>query len=175
MSNPEIEYHLEFIFRSKEKALLTQNMLSTLSLSSKIMLRRQNYVVYCKDSSVIEDILAGIGSVKMALSLMDSKVIKDLRNRINRRNNCETANMQRTISACAEQVSAIEYIISKRGIDFLSDDLQRIANFRLQNPEMTLSNMAKELSGEFSKSAIDRRLKKIVLTAKELKEKKGSD
>ena len=148
-------------------------MLTSLSLSPKRTKRRETYLVYFKDSTSIEDILTGIGAVKKVLQLMDTKVIKDLRNRLNRRNNCETANMQRTISACAEQVSAIEYIISKRGLEFLSDDLQRIANFRLNNPEMTLSGMAKELSGEFSKSAIDRRLKKIVLTAKELKEQIG--
>ena len=173
VSGPEAEYHLEFSFKRREDAIFAENMLSSLSFSPKRTTRRESHLVYFKDSTSIEDILTGIGAVKKVLQLMDTKVIKDLRNRINRRNNCETANMQRSISACAEQVNAIEYIISKRGIDFLSDDLQRIANFRLQNPEMSLSNMAKELSGEFSKSAIDRRLKKIVITAKELKEQKG--
>lgn len=173
VSGPESEYHLEFAFKRKQDAIFAENMMSSLSFSPKRTTRREAHLVYFKDSTSIEDILTGIGAVKKVLQLMDTKVIKDLRNRINRRNNCETANMQRTISACADQVSAIEYIISKRGLDFLSDDLQRIANFRLQNPEMSLSGMAKELSGEFSKSAIDRRLKKLVLTAKELKEQKG--
>lgn len=173
VSNPDVEYHLEFIFKGKEKALLTQNMLSTLSLNSKLMLRRQNFVVYCKDSSIIEDILAGIGSVKMALSLMDSKVIKDLRNRLNRQNNCETANMKRTIDVATKQVEAIEYILSKCGIESLSDDMQKIALFRLENPEMSLGEMAIMLNGEFSKSGIDRRLKKLVQTYDDIKEKKG--
>ena len=175
VSDPESDYHLEFSFKRKQDAIFAENMMSSLSLLPKRTTRREAHLVYFKDSTSIEDILTGIGAVRHVLQLMDSKVIKDLRNRINRRNNCETANMQRTISACAEQVSAIEYIISKRGIDFLSDDLQRIANFRLENPEMSLSAMAKELSGEFSKSAIDRRLKKIIITAEELREKKGSD
>lgn len=173
VSNPEVEYHLEFILKSKEIALLVQNMLSSLNLNSKIMLRRQNFVVYCKDSSIIEDILAGIGSVKMALSLMDSKVIKDLRNRINRQNNCETANMKRTIDVATKQVEAIEYIIAKLGIEYLSDDMQKIALFRLENPEMSLNEMTQMLNGEFSKSGIDRRLKKLVQISEEIKEKKG--
>lgn len=173
VSGPDSEYHLEFSFKRKQDAIFAENMLTSLSLTPKRTTRRESHLVYFKDSTSIEDILTGIGAVRNVLHLMDTKVIKDLRNRLNRRNNCETANMQRTISACAEQINAIEYIISKRGIDFLSDDMQRIANFRLQNPEMTLSSMAKELSGEFSKSAIDRRLKKIVLTAKELKEQIG--
>ena len=173
VSGPEAEYHLEFAFKRRDDAIFAENMLSSLSFIPKRTTRREAHLVYFKDSTSIEDILTGMGAVKKALQLMDTKVIKDLRNRINRRNNCETANMQRSISACAEQVSAIEYIISKRGLDFLSDDLQRIANFRLQNPEMSLNAMAKELSGEFSKSAIDRRLKKMILIAAELKQQKG--
>ena len=173
VSGPDAKYHLEFSFKRRGDAVFAENMLSSLSLSPKRTTRREAYLIYFKDSTSIEDILAGIGAVKKVLQLMDTKVIKDLRNRLNRRNNCETANLQRTISACTQQVNAIQYIISKRGIEYLSDDLQRIACFRLENPEMSLSEMAKELSGEFSKSAIDRRLKKLVLTANELKEQKG--
>lgn len=168
VSDPETEYHLEFSFRRKDDAVFAENMLSSLGLLPKRTQRRESFVVYFKDSTSIEDILAGMGAVKMVLQLMDSKVVKDLRNRLNRRNNCETANMQRTISVATEQTNAIKYIISKRGLDSLSDDLQRIALFRLENPEMSLSAMAKELSGEFSKSAIDRRLKKLVEIAKEV-------
>lgn len=173
VSNPEIEYHLEFVLRSYEKALLVQNMLSSITLNSKIMTRRQNFVVYCKDSSVIEDILAGVGAVKMALTLMDTKVIKDLRNRINRQNNCETANIKRTIDVSAKQVEAIQYILANIGIEALSDDLQKIALFRLNNPEISLNEMTQMLNGEFSKSGINRRLKKLIQISEEIKEKKG--
>lgn len=168
ISDPQSEYHLEIIFRQKNNAVFAQNMFSSLNLVPKITQRRGLFVVYFKDSSMIEDVLAGINAVKGVLQFMDSKVIKDLRNRLNRRNNCETANMQKTINVAGEQTKAIEYIISKKGIDFLSEDLQRIALFRLNNPEMSLSSMAKELSGEFSKSAIDRRLKKIVEIYKDI-------
>ncbi|MBQ7798944.1 MAG: DNA-binding protein WhiA, partial [Oscillospiraceae bacterium] len=119
------------------------------------------------------DILTGIGAIKKSLELMDSKVIKDLRNRINRRNNCETANLRKTLDVALNQVDCINYIVSKRGMDFLTDDLQKIAVFRLENPEMPLSEMARELNGEFSKSGIDRRLKKIVKIAEELKQSIG--
>lgn len=167
ISDPESEYHLEICFKKKDNAVFAINMFSSLNLSPKIIERRNMFVVYFKDSSMIEDVLAGINAVRSVLQFMDSKVIKDLRNRLNRRNNCETANMQKTINVAGEQTKAIEYIIQKKGIDYLSEDLQKIALFRLNNPEMSLSMMAKELSGEFSKSAIDRRLKKIVEIYKE--------
>lgn len=173
ISNPSTEYHLEFSFKRRESAVFSENMLTALGLLPKRTVRRDNHIVYFKDSSSIEDILTGMGAIKKSLELMDSKVIKDLRNRINRRNNCETANLKRTIDVAMNQVEAIEFIVSKRGMDFLQEDLQKIAQFRLDNPEMPLSAMAKELSGEFSKSGIDRRLKKIIQISEELKQNVG--
>lgn len=171
IADPAAEYHLELSFKNKDYAVFTQNMLSSLEFSPKRMVRRENHIVYFKDSTAIEDILTGIGAIKKSLELMDSKVIKDLRNRINRRNNCETANLKKTINVALNQVDCINYIVNKRGMEFLSDDLQKIARFRLENPEMPLSEMTNELNGEFSKSGIDRRLKKIVKIAEELKQK----
>lgn len=173
ISDPSSDYHLEFSFKKREDAIFAQNMMSSLGFSPKRTVRRDNYIVYFKDSSAIEDVLAGVGAVKKCLELMDLKVIKDLRNRLNRRNNCETANIKRTVDVASAQIDSINYIIRKRGMDFLPDDLQRIAQFRLDNPEMSLKAMATELLGEFSKSGIDRRLKKIVNIAQEIKEKQG--
>ncbi|MBE6788232.1 MAG: DNA-binding protein WhiA [Ruminococcaceae bacterium] len=173
VSDPATDYHLEFTFKEKNHAVFSENMLSSLGFLPKRTMRRDNHIVYFKDSSSIEDILTGMGAIKKSLELMDSKVIKDLRNRINRRNNCETANLKKTIDVAFKQVSAINFIVAKRGMDFLPEDLQSIARFRLDNPEMSLSTMAKELSGEFSKSGIDRRLKKIVQIAEELNQSKG--
>ncbi len=169
VSSPETDYHLEFYFRDRQTALFSQNMLSSLGFYPKILKRRNEYIVYFKDSSLIEDILAGIGAMKSVLQLMDSKVLKDIRNKINRQTNCETANMRKTISASAQQVKAITYIYQKKGSEFLSDDLKKIADFRLENPNMSLNEMAETLNGEFSKSSIDRRLKKLVLIANDIK------
>ena len=173
VADPNAEYHLEFSFKNKDNAIFAQNMLSSLEFSPKAMIRRENFIVYFKDSGAIEDILTGIGAVKKCLELMDSKVIKDLRNRINRRNNCETANMRKTLDVALSQVDSINYIISKRGIGYLDDDLQKIADYRLENPEMSLNQLTELVNGEFSKSGIDRRLKKIVKIAEDLKIKAG--
>ena len=173
VADPNAEYHLEFSFKNKDNAIFAQNMLSSLEFSPKSMIRRENFIVYFKDSGAIEDILTGIGAVKKCLELMDSKVIKDLRNRINRRNNCETANMKKTLDVALNQVDSINYIISKRGIGYLDDDLQKIADYRLENPEMSLNQLTELVNGEFSKSGIDRRLKKIVKIAEDLKIKAG--
>ena len=173
VADPNAEYHLEFSFKNKDNAIFAQNMLSSLEFSPKAMVRRENFIVYFKDSGAIEDILTGIGAVKKCLELMDSKVIKDLRNRINRRNNCETANMKKTLDVALNQVDSINYIISKRGMGYLDDDLQKIADYRLENPEMSLNQLTELVNGEFSKSGIDRRLKKIVKIAEDLKIKAG--
>ena len=173
ISNPSSAYHLEFSFKNKDNAVFSENMLSSLELSPKKMIRRDNYVVYFKDSSAIEDILAGMGAAKKVLEFMDLKVIKDLRNRINRRNNCDTANLKRTIDVALNQVECINYILSKRGMDYLTDDLQKIANIRLENPEMSLNELTNCLYGEFTKSSVDRRLKKLVKIAEELKQTIG--
>ena len=103
---------------------------------------------------------------------MDTKVLRDLRNRLNRQNNCETANIKRTVDVAAEQVRAIEKIYKKRGREFLPDDLQLVADARLENPAVSLSVLQQLLSDRFSKSGIDRRLKKIVCIAEELYRKK---
>ena len=169
VSSPETDYHLEFYFRKKQEALFSQNMLSSLGFNAKILKRRSEYIVYLKDSSLIEDILAGIGAMKSVLQLMDSKVIKDIRNKINRQTNCETANMKKTISASAQQIKAINHIYQKKGTEFLSDDLKKIADFRLENPDMSLNELTEKLNGEFRKSSIDRRLKKLILIADEIK------
>lgn len=169
VSSPETDYHLEFYFRNRQNALFSQNMLSSLGFNAKILKRRSEYIVYFKDSSSIEDILAGIGAMKSVLQLMDSKVIKDIRNKINRQTNCETANIKKTVSASAQQIKAITSIYQKKGAEFLSDDLRIIADFRLENPDMSLNEMTKKFNGEFSKSSIDRRLKKLVLIADEIK------
>ncbi len=170
VSDPETNYHLEFYFRDKNAAFFAQNMLSSLNLNPKFSKRRNEFVVYFKDSSAIEDVLTGIGAVKSVLQFMDSKVIKDIRNKINRQTNCETANMKKTIGVATEQVEAITLIYQKKGTEFLTEDLKKIADFRLANPNMSLAQMAEELNGEFSKSGVDRRLKKLVSIAAEIKQ-----
>jgi len=169
VSSPETDYHLEFYFKDKQTALFSQNMLSSLGFNPKVLKRRTEYIVYFKDSSLIEDILAGIGAMKSVLQFMDSKVIKDIRNKINRQTNCETANMKKTISASAQQVKAITKIYKKRGNEFLPEDLRKIADFRLNNPNMSLNEIANNFNGEFSKSSIDRKLKKLVLISNDIK------
>lgn len=170
VNDPEADYHLEFTLKTKKQANFVENMLSSLGLNFKISQRRNQFIVYCKDSTYIEDSLTGIGAVKSVLKLMDSKLIKDLRNRINRKNNCETANMQKVISAAALQVDAINLIYLKKGSEFLSDDLKKVADCRLNNPDLSLNELVEILNNEFSKSGLDRRLKKLINIANEIKE-----
>ncbi len=172
ISDPGADYHMEFSFHRKNDAIFAENMLTSLSFSPRCIQRRGHFVVYLKDSGAIEDILTGVGAVRQSLQLMDTKVLRDLRNRLNRQNNCETANIKRTVDVAAEQVRAIEKIYKKRGREFLPDDLQLVADARLENPAVSLSVLQQLLSDRFSKSGIDRRLKKLVCIAEELYPKK---
>lgn len=109
-----------------------------------------------------------MGAQNGAFELMQVKVMKDVRNNINRKTNFETANISRTASAAAEQIFAIETIIEKRGLDFLPPELQEIAELRLENPEMSLRELGEQLSEPISRSGINHRLKRLQEIAKEI-------
>lgn len=168
VSAPQTEYHLEFCFNNKNSALLLKDCLEALGYTPKYAQRRENFIIYFKDSTSIEDILTGMGAVKNSLELMDTKVLKDIRNKVNRKNNCETANLKKTINVAIEQINAINKVVSKYGIDYFTDDYKKVIEIRIKNPEISLNEMSKLLDGELSKSAINRRLQKIYQMAKEL-------
>ena len=133
--------------------------------------RKGNYVVYIKGSDNIEDMLAYIGATMSSLSIIQSKMLKSVRNRINRQINSETANIKKTADASAKQIKAIELIIEKRGLDFLSDELRELAELRLENPEYNLRELGASLSKPLSRSGVNHRLNKLITISEELSEK----
>ena len=112
--------------------------------------------------------LTFMGAVNASLQVMEVKVVKDVRNRMNRITNCETANIDKTVAASVNQSNAIRKIDSRIGIDSLPEDLREIARLRLENPEMSLSALARELSRPISRSGVNHRLKRICSIADEL-------
>ena len=131
-------------------------------------MRASQCVLYYKDSGHIEDMLTFMGAVNASLQVMEVKVVKDVRNRMNRITNCETANIDKTVAASVNQSNAIRKIDSRIGIDSLPEDLREIARLRLENPEMSLSALARELSRPISRSGVNHRLKRICSIADEL-------
>ena len=137
-------------------------ILTDFGLKAKLILRKYSYVVYLKDSESIEDLLTLMGAVNSSLELMGIKIQKDVRNKINRQMNFESANMSRSIEAGLAQVEAIEIIEKKQGLDPLSDELKEVAILRKENPDMSLKQLGENLSVPISRSGVNHRLMKIM-------------
>lgn len=166
ISDPNKDYHLEFTvpYLNLSKSLAT--LLEENDVSPKAVVRKGYNVVYFKDSETIEDCLYIMGASSSMFEMMNIEIVKDFRNRANRTANCETANIEKTVRASYEHLAAIEKIKEKKGINYLKHDLKDIAVLRVENPEASLSDLAK-LCG-LSRSGVNHRLKKIVEIAAEL-------
>ncbi len=172
-SNPSRAYHLEFVVPFKKLSNDLMCILNELQLNPKYILRKGNHIVYFKDSENIEDFFAYIGAHNAALSLMNIKIEKDMKNNVNRKLNFELHNLEKTVSASNLQVESIEYVINKYGLSKFPDNLRKTAQLRLNNPVATLTEL-EELSDEhLSKSGIKHRLDKIVDFSNKLKESEG--
>ncbi|MGN1329532.1 MAG: DNA-binding protein WhiA [Eubacterium sp.] len=166
VSNPEKDYHLEFTvpYLNLSKSLVT--LLIECDISPKTANRKGYNIVYFKDSEAIEDCLYIMGASSSMFEMMNVEIVKDFRNKANRTANCETANIEKTVKASFEHISAIEKIKEKKGLDFLKPDLREIAVLRIDNPESSLSDLAR-LAG-LSRSGINHRLKRIIEISREL-------
>lgn len=165
VSNPDKGYHLEFVVQHNKLSGDLLKVLTNFSLSAKYILRKYSHVIYLKGSENIEDLLTMMGAPNSSLYLMGIKVQKDVRNKINRRMNFESANMTRAIEAGLAQVKAIEIIEKKQGLDSLSDELKELAVLRRENPDMSLKELGEALSVPISRSGVNHRLAKLVSIA----------
>lgn len=163
ISEPEKEYKIEFVFSNEEVEKIAIQYLQSMKsfkLNLKVAKRKGLTVYYTKDSTQIEDILAFIGAKTSAMDLMQIKMFKEEINNINRKSNCETANMDKTFSASARQVAAIMRIEQVKGLDCLDAQLRELAEFRLDHPQMSLKSLAESL--HLSRSAVNYRFNKII-------------
>ncbi len=168
VSNPNKDYHLEFTvpFLNLTKSFIT--LLDELELSPKLANRKGYNIIYFKDSEAIEDMLYLMGASSAMFEMMNVEIVKDIRNKANRTANCEAANIEKTVQASFAHITAIEKIKSTKGLDYLKNDLKEIAVLRIENPEMSLSELSK-LAG-LSRSGVNHRLKRIVEIAESIEE-----
>ncbi|WP_099205282.1 DNA-binding protein WhiA [Scatolibacter rhodanostii] len=162
VTNPSKEYHLEFSvpYKKLSQDLITlMGEIEDLNLTPAISMRKGSYVIYLKDSRQIEDFLTYLGASSASMELMQVKMYKEMKNDINRKANFETANMDKTYSASARQIAAIVKISNEEGLESLSHDLYELALLRLDNPEMSLRELAEQLG--ITRSAVNHRMKKI--------------
>ena len=161
MSDPVKGYHLEFDCFDKEKAEQLQRVIAGFGIESKIILRKKYHVVYLKEGSGIVDLLNVCGAPVSLMNLENTRILKEMRNSVNRRVNCETANITKTVNAAARQVEDIEYLREHYGFGNLPENLRQMAEVRLEHADAPL----KELGGYFhppiGKSGVNHRLRKL--------------
>ncbi len=173
VNDPNKAYHFEIVVHNREMAEAVRQVVNSFSLDAKIVKRKKYYVVYLKEGSMIVDIL---NVMEAHISLMDMenvRILKDMRNDINRRVNCETANIKKTVNAARRQIEDIEYIEEIKGLKYLNDSLRVVAEIRLAEPDANLVELGEMLDPPVSKSGVNHRLRKISSIANTLREENG--
>ena len=161
ISDPAKGYHLEFACADQPKAEQIQEMIRLFDIESKIIPRKKYYVVYLKEGAQIVDLLNICGAPVSLMELENMRILKEMRNTVNRRVNCETANIAKTVSAATRQVEDIEYIKSHLGLGNLPDTLREMAEIRLENPDAPLKDLGECFSPPIGKSGVNHRLRKL--------------
>ncbi len=174
VTDPESEYHLELVTSHFNLSREVITLLLELELPAKITVRKSNRVIYFKESGYIEDFLTRAGAPLSSMDIMQAKLYKDLRNKINRQVNFETANMEKAADAAKIQRQAIDYLETSVGLDSLSPQLQYAAALRREHPEASLSELASLTNGELGKSGLNHRLNKLISLAEDIKNRKES-
>ncbi len=169
MSNPEKGYHLEFVCDDEKQAEQIIETLSVFDIAGKLVLRKRYYVVYIKESEEIVELLNVIGAHMSLMNLENLRILKDMRNSINRRVNCEAANITKTVNAASKQIEDIQYIKERYGFDRLSDNLREAAQARLEYPDATLKELGELLTPAVGKSGVNHRLRKLSELAEKLR------
>ncbi len=171
ITDPTKDYHLEFVCSGAEEADRITDVLRSFRLEPRIMERGGHLVVYLKDAAQISDVLKLMGSVDGLLELENVRILKEVSEKINRQVNCETANLQRTVSAGIRQVEDIQLIQREIGLSKLDPGLREIAEKRLEDPNATLSELAERLTEPIGKSGANHRLRKLSRMAARIREK----
>ncbi len=168
VTDPEKRYHLELATSHRTISREVYSLMLEMNFAVKDTTRGGNYILYFKQSDYIEDFLTTLGAPICAMQIMEAKVEKDLRNGINRRVNCETANLTKVVDAAQEQLAAIRHLEANGIYKELPDKLRKTAELRKANPEATLSELAQMHNPPLTKSAINHRMRKLLELAKEV-------
>lgn len=162
INNPESKYHLEIILSTKENAENIINILKIFTIGAKKLERKNGYSIYIKDGEEISKLLALIGANSSVLKFEQIRVLRDMKNNINRKVNCETANLTKTVNAAVKQIEAIKNLKKTGAFDKLSENLKEIAQIRLDNPDASLTELGQMLKDPIGKSGANHRLNKII-------------
>lgn len=171
MSDPYKSYHLELVCGLQAQAEQLLKILHDFSLDAKMIVRKKYYVVYMKEGENIADFLNITEAHKALMEFENTRIYKGMRNMVNRKVNCEAANITKTVNAATRQVEDIRLIREKKGLEGLPEPLRQMAYVRLENPQASLGELGKLLDPPVGKSGVNHRLRKLGELAKELKVK----
>lgn len=172
MSNPKKSYHLEIVVNDSEKAEQLKCMIQSFSIDAKIVTRKKSYVVYIKEGSQIVDLLNVMEAHVALMDLENVRILKEMRNQVNRQVNCEAANINKTVVASSKQIDDIIYIRDSVGFGDLVEGLEEIASLRIQYPEASLKELGAMLTPPIGKSGVNHRLRKLSMIAENVREHK---
>ena len=170
MTEPSKAYHLEIVCSTEMRAVFVRDMINSFGLESKIVQRKKTFVVYLKDGSQIVDVLNIMEAHNALMELENVRILKEMRNSVNRKVNCETANLNKTVLASVRQIDDIKYIQETIGFDNLPEGLKDVALTRLANPDAALKELAGLLEKPIGKSGVNHRLRKLSEMAEKLRE-----
>jgi hypothetical protein len=174
ISDPEKNYHLEFVNNNENHARDFAKLLTYYGLTARIVNRKNYFVNYIKESEQIVDLLNIIGAYNSLLKIENIRVVKGMRNSVNRIINCETANLTKTVDAAVRQLGSIRRIRDTIGLEKLPAPLQELAQTRLDNPEASLKELGQLLNPPVGKSGVNHRLRKIENIAENLSEERST-
>ena len=169
INNPEKKYHLEISLRNLESAKYILEILKKYNIDFKILEKAKGYSIYTKDGEEISKFLALIGANSSVLKFEEIRVYRDIKNNINRKVNCETANLNKIVNSSVKQINDIKYLREKEKFNELPEQLREIAEIREENPDASLEELGKLLKNPIGKSGVNHRLRKIQQIAEELR------
>ncbi len=161
MSDPRKSYHLEFVCGRKAQAEQLRDVLSEFQIEARIIGRKKYQVVYLKEGAGIVDLLNVMGAHVSLMELENMRILKEMRNSINRRVNCETANISKTVTAAGRQIEDILLIRDRYGFENLPDNLRQMAEVRLEYPDAALKELGGYLEPVVGKSGVNHRLRRL--------------
>ena len=173
VNDPEKNYHMEFVLTEAAAAEQLKDLINSFELDAKVVERKEHFVVYLKEGEQIVNLRNVMEAPLALMDLENVRIVKEMRNDINRKVNCEMANLNKVVGAAVKQVEDIEYIEETIGLSGLPEQLEEIARLRLEYPDKSLKELGSLLSTPVGKSGVNHRLRKISNIAEALREGKG--
>lgn len=169
VTDPGKAYHLEIVTNNSMLSEDIKSLLNYFNLNAKIVTRKKNFVIYLKEGEQIVDFLNIIGAYNTLMDLENIRIVKEMRNKVNRLVNCETANLNKIVDTSVRQMSNIQYIEETRGLKILPSKLREIAELRLEHSEASLQELGEMLNPPVGKSGVNHRMKKIEEIAEKIR------